>query len=511
MPEDAVFYAVLKANAYGHGLREIALTLTQAGCRRFAVESPQEGIRLRNQGITSEILLMNPIPLWMAEVCVQHDLSVSVIHPSILSPLEEAARSMNKTCRIHLNINVGLHRMGIARRRLLKVAREAAEMPHLILQGIFGQPRTPDAAPEAYRLLKESHRRLISKGIKPQSLHFANSAAFLSFPETAAEGARLGILLYGVLPIEIYKHKSARLPLKPAMSLDTEIVQIRNLPKGSRIGYHSHKKTEKDMRIGVIPLGYYHGLDRKMTQGGYVLLKGHKAFYRGSISMNASTIDITGIPGTRIGDLVTIIGQQGDQNININQLALQSGTIAAELMMRLGGNLVRTYSLSEGAPSYGLHMDKENIDANILYLRSAKSLPGWLNISDIIEFIQKQLGPYADSEDTIGYAIGYALSAVRPGKGFIFLCVSEERIIGVSVCVQTETHGFIPKNILLYLCVHPDFRGKGLGKSLLLDTVAAAGGDLKAHVHAGNPAAAFFERMGFEKKFFEYRYVKGDI
>ncbi len=511
MPDKAVFYAVLKADAYGHGLREIALALTKAGCRHFAVESPQEGIRLRNQGIMSEIILMNPIPLWMAEICVQNDLSVSVIHPSILVPLEEAARSMDKACRIHLNVNVGLHRMGIARSRLLKVAQKVSEMPHLILQGIFGQPRTPDTAPEAYRLLKESCRQLIKKGIRPRSLHFANSAAFLSCPETAAEGARLGILLYGVLPIEIYKKKSSPLPLKPAMNLDTELVQIRDLPKGSRLGYHSHKKTEKDMKIGVIPLGYYHGLDRKMTQGGYVLLHGHKAFFKGSISMNASTIDITGIPGAKIGDSVTIIGEQGNQTININQLAVQSGTIAAELMMRLGGNLVRTYSLSDGAPSYGLNLDQGDIDASIIYLRSAKSLPDWLNLTDIIEFIQQQMGAYSESKNTIGYAIGYALSAVRPGKGFIFLCVSQKRIIGVSVCVQTETHGFIPKNILLYLCVHSGFRGKGLGKGLLRDTLAAAGGDLKAHVQSGNPAGGFFEKMGFEKKFLEYRYSKGEI
>ena len=100
--------------------------------------------------------------------------------------------------------------------------------------------------------------------------------------------------------------------------------------------------------------------------------------------MNASTIDITRIPGAEIGDRVVILGRQGKQNININQLALQSGTIAAELMMRLGGNLVRTYSLSEGPPAYGLHLDKDHFDANILYLRSAKSLPDWLNIFAII-------------------------------------------------------------------------------------------------------------------------------
>jgi alanine racemase len=511
MPDKAVFYAVLKANAYGHGLREIALTLAQAGCRHFAVESPQEGIRLRNQGITSEIILMNPVPLWMAEICVQHDLSVSVIHPSILLPLEEAARSMNKFCRIHLNVNVGLHRMGIARSRLLNVAREAADMPHLILQGIFGQPRTPESAPEAHRLLKESHRQLIKQGITLRSMHFANSAAFLSYPETAAEGARLGILLYGVLPIEIFKKASPPISLKPAMGLDTELVQIRDLPKGSRIGYHSHKKTKKNMKVGVIPLGYYHGLDRKLTHGGYVLLHERKVFFVGSISMNAAAIDITGIPGAKIGDRVTIIGKQGDQAISINQLAIQSETIAAELMMRLGGNLVRAYTLSEGAPSSGLHLDHGDTGASILYLRSAKSLPDWLNISDIIEFIRQQMGSYSESENTIGYAIGYALSAVRPGKGFILLCVSEQRIIGVSVCIQTETYGFIPKNILLYLCVHPEFRGKGLGKGLLQDTLAAAGGDLKAHIQPGNPAAGFFKKMGFEKKFMEYRYTKGKI
>ena len=288
LPKNIVFYTVLKSDAYGHGIKEVGKTLAGVGCKHFAVESPSEGISLRNEDISGEILLMNPIPEWMAELAVRQDLSVSVIHQSILQPLEDAAKSMNKRCKIHLNVNVGLNRMGIAPSKLLKIAKQANSKSHLKLEGLFAQPRDPDSAKNAFIRLKKIYDDLKTKGCAPKLLHFNNSTTFLAQPDTIANGVRLGILIYGVLPPEQFKEKQINLPIKPAMKLETKLVQVRSLQKGSRLGYHSRDKIDRDSIIGTIAIGYYHGLDRKITNGGYVLLRGKKAPFLGSISMNAS-------------------------------------------------------------------------------------------------------------------------------------------------------------------------------------------------------------------------------
>jgi alanine racemase len=199
LPPGSVFFAVLKSDAYGHDLTEVSKVLSQSGCRHFAVESPQEGIRLRNQGITGEILLMNPIPIWMAELSVRHDLSVSVIHESILQSLQEAASLMGKMCRIHLNVNIGLNRMGIAPSNILKIAKEAVSKSHIEIEGLFGQPRDSESALTSFEQLKAIYEKLKLNDLAPNYLHFANSITFLTHTETIADGVRLGILLYGEL------------------------------------------------------------------------------------------------------------------------------------------------------------------------------------------------------------------------------------------------------------------------------------------------------------------------
>ncbi|MEA3478628.1 MAG: alanine racemase, partial [Bacteroidota bacterium] len=218
LPKDTLFYAVLKSDAYGHDLVESAKVLADAGCRHYAVDTPQEGIRLRNEGVQGEILLMNPIPIWMAELSVRHDLSVSVIHESILAPLEGAARAMGKTCRIHLNANVGLNRMGIAPSKVAQIARKADTFPHIQLEGLFGQPCDPESAINSFSKLKDIYQDIKSKDLAPGILHFANSTTFLTHPDTIANGVRIGILIYGVLPPEQFSSGEIDKQLKPVMS-----------------------------------------------------------------------------------------------------------------------------------------------------------------------------------------------------------------------------------------------------------------------------------------------------
>ncbi|MBD3291249.1 alanine racemase [candidate division KSB1 bacterium] len=508
LPAGVIFYSVLKSDAYGHGLTEVANVLVGSGCTHFAVESPQEGIRLRNEGITAEILLMNPIPTWMAGLAVRHDLSVSVIHPDILQPLQDAAQMMGKTCRIHLNVNVGLNRLGLSPEMIIKIAKHASKMSHLEMEGLFGQPRDSQSAQESYEGLKNTFDKLKSLKIAPNYLHFANSTTFLDHSEFVADGVRLGILLYGVLPPEQFKQNPDH-HLKPVMSLETEIVQLRNMPKGSKIGYRSNQKTERDMVIGTIPLGYHHGLDRNLTENGFVLIRGNKAPYIGAISMNASTIDVTDIPDIRIGDKVVLIGGQGDMRIDINEMAENSKTIGAELMMRFGKTIARHYKWNAHEIFSLPTDDSESEKIEINYYQTENELPDWMNVYDIIQFLQTHLVPYDDPQKVINTAVDYALSAHPEGKGFIFLATSEEKIIGAVVSIEMSKIGIIPENVFVYVCVHKDYRGKGLGTRIIQQASRYTNGDIKLHVEKTNPAAELLRKLGFKNDYLEMRFHKG--
>jgi alanine racemase len=507
--EGSFFYSVVKSDAYGHGIEKIAQTLAQAGCRHFAVESPGEGIALRNEKIEGEILLLNPIPEWMSEMAVRHDMSVSVIHPSILQPLEDAACKMDKLCKVHLNLNVGLHRLGIAPSRLIRVAREAVSKPHVQFEGLFAQPQGPDNALNEYRILKENYQKLVSKGLKPNYLHFANSTVFLSHPETMSDGARLGILLYGVLPPEQSNTGRPLNSLKPVMELTSELVQIRELDRGSRIGYRTQKRTKRDSLIGTIPIGYSHGFNREVIKKGQVIVRGRKVPFIGNISMNASTIDITDVPMAMIGDRVTIIGEQGVEAIGINDLAQSSGTIAAELMMLFGRGISRNYISGDNIPSITTTIrQKMRQDIHIDYYQSLKELPEQIDFYDIVSFLKDHLAPFDDSEETINSALDYAFSSHSHGGGFVLLAVMNKDIIAAAVCVQMDKVEFVPENLLVYLCVHRGHRRRGLGSSILRKVIDYTHGNLKLHLDKSNPALEFLEKHGFKEQYAEMRLIK---
>lgn len=501
----AVFFPVLKANAYGHGIKETAIVLSDLGCRNFAVDSPQEGIILRNSGIKEEILLMNPIPLWMAEQAVRYDLSVSVIHPSILEPLEQAASDLNKKCWIHLNINLGLNRMGIPTRNVPKLAREVNSYPHLILKGIFGQPREPGMAMEAMNKLINTAEVLKKMGISINNVHFANSVTFLKHAEARSLGVRLGILLYGVMPPEEAGQSHEDVPLRPVMSLKTKVVQIQRVSSGSKVGYHAKEIVSRDSIIGVIPLGYYHGLDRKMTKNGYVLIRGEKAPFIGAISMNAAMIDVTDIPDIGIGDDAVLFGSDKDQMITLNELASRTGTIAAELMMRFGNSIERKYIYKGEDVSTRVTFQEKNEQIEIRYCQTLKDLPSNFTFSDIALFLKKHLAPFDDPLERINSALDYALASSAPGRGFMLLALSREGIFGVLVCVKTDTLDFIPENIIVYTCVHREHRKKGIGSKLVNQAFKCMEGKVKLHLDKDNPAKNFYNKFGFRLNYIEMR------
>ena len=295
------------------------------------------------------------------------------------------------------------------------------------------------------------------------------------------------------------------------MSLRTEIVQIRQLPAGSRIGYRSKEKTQKDLTIGTIPIGYNHGLDRKIFKGGYVLVHSQKVPFIGAISMNSSTIDITGIDDMEIGDEVIIIGRQGDPEININELALKSGTIAGELMMRFGKSIPRDYQLDGEDITSEIVLEQEKTDdIHIQYFQTENELPEWINVLDIVNFLYSNLAPCGDPKDVVYKVIDYALSTHPGGKGFILLASVEKKIIGAAVCIQSDKVDRTPENRIVYVGVNKDYRTNGLGTRLIREAMDIVNGDVKVIMKKDNPAVNLFKKLGFSDEYIELSHQKKD-
>jgi GNAT superfamily N-acetyltransferase len=406
-------------------------------------------------------------------------------------------------------VNVGLHRLGIAPSRLLRVAKDVVTRPELDLEGLMAQPRDDKNALEGFEKLNRMHDQLASHGIVPKRLHFANSTVLLTHPETTADGARIGILLYGVLPPEQYGRSDLGLYIRPVMALTTCIVQVRDLLAGSRIGYRARSRTTRDSIIGTIPIGYSHGLDRTLSSGGYVLVRGEKAPFIGTISMNSSTVDLTGVDGACIGDRVTVIGRDGEHEIVINDLASHSGTISAELMVRFGSGIARRYrTRSHDGNGNGQGIDIAH-GVRLRVVHAEKDLPAGVDARDIIAFLKNHLAPYDDPVDVIREALDYSLSSYRDGDGFVVLATEGRDIVGVLTCARTCTSGFIPENVIGYVCVHRYRRRQGFGRRLVTTAIKNAEGDFKLHVENENPADAFYEKLGFHNDYKEMRLLRG--
>jgi ribosomal protein S18 acetylase RimI-like enzyme len=248
-----------------------------------------------------------------------------------------------------------------------------------------------------------------------------------------------------------------------------------------------------------------------MTQNAYVLIRGKRAYFESGISMNSSTIDLTQIPEAKIGDKVTLIGTQGNEEISVNDLAESSGTIGAEIMMNFGKSIIRTYKLSDQTHQVKVKLKQEKSgDIVIRYYRTIKELPDWINYSEIADFLKDNLRTQEKTEMRIHKTLDYALSSNPRGTGFVILATRKERILGAVVCVQTDTAGFIPENIIAHLCVHKDYRNKGLGTRLVKEAIACSEGPMKAHVQKNNPAAGFLKKFGFKQDYLEMRLQKGE-
>ncbi|MCX8161163.1 MAG: alanine racemase [Candidatus Saccharicenans sp.] len=338
--------AVVKANAYGHGLSEIARLATEAGIDWFGVHSLEEGLSLRQQGFTQNILILGYLPVSGAEEAVRAELRSTVYNLETLKALAAAARKQKKPALVHLKIETGTNRQGIALNKLGGFLSLLKKNPEVILEGISShfaniEDTTDDYYPR-YQLQNflQALRYLENRGVKVPLRHMSCSAAAILFPETYFNLVRVGIGLYGLWPsretlISCRLRGQSPLRLKPVLSWKARVAQVKTVPRGAYIGYGCTYRTTRPTRLAIIPVGYYDGYDRGLSNSAYVLVKGKRAQVRGRVCMDFIMVDITDIPGVKLEDTVTLIGAEGREKITADQLASLAGTISYEMVTRI--------------------------------------------------------------------------------------------------------------------------------------------------------------------------------
>ncbi|MGB8991207.1 MAG: alanine racemase [Desulfobaccales bacterium] len=338
--------AVVKADAYGHGLVPVARRLAAAGVDYLGVGSLEEGLRLRGVGIKLPVLLLLGILPEEADWAVAADLEVALFRLDVARALAAAAGKQGKRAKVHIKVDTGMGRLGVLPQDTLPFLAGLKKMSHLKAMGLISHLAVADQADKTYTLkqLQEFTSLLGAArdaGWKLPLSHIANSAALWELKEAHLGLVRPGLMLYGSPPAP------DRLPpveLAPVMSLAARVLQVKRLPPGSSISYGCTYTAPDWCDIAVLPVGYCNGYSRLNSNRGEVLLHGRRAPIRGRVCMNLTMADVTGIPGVKEGDRAVLLGQDQGSQVRAEELADWAQTISYEIFCALGTANIRRYT-----------------------------------------------------------------------------------------------------------------------------------------------------------------------
>lgn len=340
--------AMVKADGYGHGMVQAALSFARAGCDCFGVAEIGEGVALRRAGIQGQILVLLGFQPSQEQLFFDYELTPVVFDSQALHLLSQAAVRNGKEMSVHLKVDCGMGRLGIMPAELQDFLAQMVKLPGVSLAGIMSHfPMADDPASthtlEMYQRYKEVCAQ--SSQRPPLLCHIANSGAALYFPKTCCDMVRLGISLYGYYPDGARgKQVDPQKKLVPAMSFTTQVVQVKSVPAASGISYGHTFVTSRQTRMAVLPVGYADGFLRSLSNKAQVLIKGQRARIIGRICMNLCMADISEIQGVQPGDQVVILGSQGAETVTADEIGAWMGTISYEVLCLFGNNNERNYS-----------------------------------------------------------------------------------------------------------------------------------------------------------------------
>jgi len=335
------FAAVVKKNAYGHGIVPIARAAVAAGADYLGVLSLEEGVELREANITSPILILGYFPPREANEVIGKHLTSTVVEPELALALDNAARDLGTIAQVHVNVDTGIHRFGATVEEAIKLLHFLSGLRHLRVTGLYTHFSSADA-PEKRLTEVQLEEFLRFAALFPQVkfLHAANSAATLRFPKTHLNLVRIGLAMYGLYP---FPRTETQVQLRPVLSVKARVTRLHQLKPGDGVSYGLNWVTKKEALVALVYLGYGDGLSRLLSDRGEMLVRGQRVPIRGDICMEQCIVEVTMVPGIKVGDEVVFIGRQGTAEITADEVADWIGTINYEIISRISAKLPRIY------------------------------------------------------------------------------------------------------------------------------------------------------------------------
>jgi len=337
--------AVVKSDAYGHGMMPVAGTLESSGVDYLGVFELEEGLELRKAGCGVPILIMMGIMLDEVQSVVKHDLMPALFQLDIAEELSRISAGQGKATPVHVKVDTGMTRLGVSPEDLQDFLRQLLSMKGIQPEGIFShlavadQPGEPFTDQQITRFLEavEGCRRVL--GFQG-TVHIANSGALLGKKGMDLDIVRPGILLYGSPPA---KGLAGADSFKPVMTFKSRLIQVRTVPKGTSVSYGRTYMTQERRTIATIPVGYDDGYSRLLSNNGEVLIRGQRVPVVGRVCMNLTMLDVTRVEGVAVGDEVVLLGAQGKERITAEEIATRIGTINYEVCCAIGKSNRRVY------------------------------------------------------------------------------------------------------------------------------------------------------------------------
>ena len=340
--------AVVKADGYGHGAVEISRVLENLPYLwGYAVATSNEAMQLVEAGRKKPIIILGLSFPEQFEEIVENDLRPAVCTYETAQALSDIAAEKNKVCRIHIKVDTGMSRIGfqVTPESADTVAR-ISKLPNIMIEGIFTHFARADESSKApaYEQFKQFEKMIAmveEKGVQIPLKHCSNSAGIVEIPECNMDMVRAGITLYGLWPSE--EVDKTKISLKPVMSLRSRVAYVKELLPGRQISYGGTFTVKKKMTVATVPVGYGDGYARGLSNKGWVLIKGQKAPICGRVCMDQCMVDVTDIPGVKIGDTVTLLGKDADEEITMEQLGELSGRFNYEFACLITPRVPRIY------------------------------------------------------------------------------------------------------------------------------------------------------------------------
>ena len=335
---------VVKANAYGHGAAAVGRALEAEGVAMLAVADVDEGVALRETGVHGPILVFGALGIADLDGVFTHRLTPTISSPWAARALADAATARDVVLGCHVKIDTGMNRLGLRHDNLTRTLPAILGARSLRVEALYTHFATADD-PESDHFHDQQANFAVAReaaaaiGLRTTFAHAANSAALLRDERVWLDAVRPGLLLYGIVPPPLM----TTLHLEPVLSLHSRVVAVKGVRDGEAVGYGQAFRAAGPRTVAVVPAGYADGVDWRLGNRGVVLVRGRRVPIVGRVSMDMLTIDVTGLDISP-GDEVVLLGRQGEERIDVREVAATIGAIPWELLCRLGARIEREYS-----------------------------------------------------------------------------------------------------------------------------------------------------------------------